>query len=126
MFFDWTGLLPGLFFWVRVSVLPQGAYVPDHLFMQYLGPDLPVVLATLVFATVIEVCSEGSSPIAFEVYNKTGALGNAFIFLLAGVATDYTEIGLLWTNIGRRTAIWLPIVTVPQIVLLAMLFNQIA
>lgn len=94
--------------------------------MQYLGPDLPVVLATLVFATVIEVCSEGSSPIAFEVYNKTGALGNAFIFLLAGVATDYTEIGLLWTNIGRRTAIWLPIVTVPQIVLLAMLFNQIA
>ena len=105
MFFDWTGLLPGLFFGVRVSVLPQGAYVPDHLFMQYLEPDLPGVLATLVFATVIEVCSEGSSPIAFEVYNKTGALGNAFIFLLAGVATDYTEIGLLWTNIGRRTAI---------------------
>ena len=25
--------------------------------MQYLGPDLPGVLATLVFATFIEVCS---------------------------------------------------------------------
>ncbi len=24
---------------------------------------------------------------------------------LAGVPTDYTEIGLLWSNIGRRTAI---------------------
>ena len=36
---------------------------------------------------------------------------------LAGVPTDYTEIGLLWSNIGRRTATWLPIITVPQIVL---------
>ena len=57
-----------------------------------------------MFATVLEVCSEGTSPIAFEIFNKTAALGNPFIFLMAGVATDYTEIGLLWTNIGRRTA----------------------
>ena len=34
---------------------------------------------------------------------------------LAGVPTDYTEIGLLWSNIGRRTAIWLPIITVPRL-----------
>ncbi len=36
---------------------------------------------------------------------------------LAGVPTDYTEIGLLWSNIRRRTAIWPPIITVPQMVL---------
>jgi uncharacterized membrane protein YraQ (UPF0718 family) len=78
---------------------------------------------TLLFATVIEVCSEGTSPIAFEIFNKVGVLGNPFIFLMAGVATDYTEIGLLWTNIGKRTAIWLPIVTVPQILLLGMILN---
>ena len=81
---------------------------------------------TVLFATVIEVCSEGTSPIAFEIFNKTAALGNPFIFLMAGVATDYTEIGLLWTNIGRRTAIWLPIVTVPQILVFAALLNQYA
>lgn len=47
-------------------------------------------------------------------------------FLMAGVATDYTEIGLLWTNIGKRTAMWLPVVTVPQILIFATLLNQFA
>jgi len=108
--------------WLLIGILAAaliGAYVPAHWFMQYLGPDTSGMLLTLLFATVIEVCSEGSSPIAFEIFNNTGALGNAFIFLMAGVATDYTEIGLLWANIGKRTAIWLPIVTVPQILILA-------
>ena len=93
--------------------------------MNYVGPDFTRILVTLLFATIIEVCSEGSSPIAFEIFAKTGALGNPFIFLMAGVATDYTEIGLLWSNIGKRTAIWLPVVTVPQILLLAAFFNQL-
>ena len=100
-----------------------GAYVPEHWFMRFLGPDFLGMLATLAFATVLEVCSEGTSPIAFELYRNLGVLGNPFIFLMAGVATDYTEIGLLWSNIGRRTAIWLPLVTVPQIMLLGYLLN---
>ena len=81
------------------------------------------MLVTLVFATVIEVCSEGSSPLAFEIYRQVDVLGNPFIFLMAGVATDYTEIGLLWTNIGRRTALWLPALAVPQILILGAVFN---
>ena len=114
--------------WILIGILAAaviGAYVPEHFFMAYLGPDMTGMLVTLLFATVLEVCSEGTSPIAFEIFNKTAALGNPFVFLMAGVATDYTEIGLLWTNIGRRTAIWLPIVTVPQILLLGMWFNQL-
>jgi len=114
--------------WILIGILAAaliGAYVPEHWFLQYVGPDFTGMLVTLLFATVIEVCSEGTSPIAFEIFAKTGALGNPFIFLMAGVATDYTEIGLLWSNIGKRTAIWLPAVTVPQILLLAYLFNQL-
>ena len=115
--------------WILIGILAAsliGAFVPDHWFMDYLGPDLTGMLITLAFATVLEVCSEGTSPIAFEIFNKTAALGNPFVFLMAGVATDYTEIGLLWTNIGRRTAIWLPVVTVPQILFLAYWFNQLS
>jgi uncharacterized membrane protein YraQ (UPF0718 family) len=115
--------------WILIGILAAaliGAYVPEHFFMAYLGPDMTGMLVTLLFATVLEVCSEGTSPIAFEIFNKTAALGNPFVFLMAGVATDYTEIGLLWTNIGRRTAIWLPVVTVPQILLLGMWFNQLS
>lgn len=99
------------------------AYVPAHAFMQYFGPDGLGLLLTLLFATVIEVCSEGSSPIAFEIYNKVQELGNPFVFLMAGVVTDYTEIGLLWSNIGKRAALWLPVLAVPQVMLIAYLFN---
>lgn len=114
--------------WILIGILAAaliGAFVPEHFFMEYLGPDFVGMLVTLLFATVLEVCSEGTSPIAFEIFNKTAALGNPFVFLMAGVATDYTEIGLLWSNIGKRTAIWLPVVTVPQILLLGMWFNSL-
>lgn len=99
------------------------AYVPTHLFMTYLGATLLGLFITLVLATVIEVCSEGSAPLAFEIFSQTGAFGNSFTFLMAGVVTDYTEIGLLWANIGKKTAIWLPIITVPQVLILGYLFN---
>jgi uncharacterized membrane protein YraQ (UPF0718 family)/YHS domain-containing protein len=99
------------------------AYIPGHLFMEYMGPGLLGLIVTLMFATIIEVCSEGSSPLAFEIYSKTGAFGNSFTFLMAGVATDYTEIGLIWHNIGKKAALWLPIITVPQIIILGYIFN---
>ena len=99
------------------------AYVPHDIFNEYFGASFAGLASTLAVATVIEVCSEGSSPIAFEVYNQVGALGNPFVFLMAGVVTDYTEIGLLWSNIGKRTAIWLPLITVPQVLVIGYLFN---
>ena len=99
------------------------AYIPNHIFVEYMGPSILGLLVTLFFATIIEVCSEGSSSLAFEIFNQTGAFGNSFTFLMAGVATDYTEIGLIWHNIGRKTALWLPIITVPQILILGIIFN---
>lgn len=102
-----------------------GAYVPTDFFHHYMGPTLLGLLVTLFVATIIEVCSEGSAPMAFEIFKQTGAFGNSFVFLMAGVITDYTEIGLLWHNVGKKTALWLPVITVPQVVLLGLLFNQI-
>lgn len=102
-----------------------GAYVPANIFHDYMGPTFLGLIVTLILATVIEVCSEGSAPMAFEIFRQTGALGNAFVFLMAGVVTDYTEIGLLWHNVGKRTAIWLPVITVPQVVVLGIIANHI-
>jgi len=112
--------------WLIIGVLMAaviGAYVPAHFFMTYLGASFLGLLLTLAFATIIEVCSEGSAPIAFEIYSKVGTLGNPFVFLMAGVVTDYTEIGLIWSNIGKKAAIWLPIITVPLVLLFGWLFN---
>ncbi|MFP4473649.1 MAG: permease [Candidatus Omnitrophota bacterium] len=102
-----------------------GAYIPTEVFYQYLGPSLLGMVLTLVLATVLEVCSEGTAPLAFEIYRQTGAVGNSLIFLTAGVATDYTEIGLIWHNIGRRAAILLPLITVPQIFVWGIVANHI-
>lgn len=114
--------------WIMIGMLLAAfarAYVPAHIFQDYFGPTVLGLFLTILVATIIEVCSEGSAPMAFELYRQTGAFGNVFAFLMAGVVTDYTEIGLLWTNIGRKTALWLPVITVPQVIVLAWIFNQI-
>lgn len=102
-----------------------GAYIPTHFFHRYMGPSVYGLLVTLLLATLIEICSEGSAPMAFELFRQTGALGNSFTFLMAGVITDYTELGLLWHNVGKRTAIWLPVITIPQVLLLAYIANKL-
>lgn len=112
--------------WIILGVLLAslaGAFIPVHFFHNYMGPTLLGLMVTLIVATLIEVCSEGSSPLAFEIYRQTGALGNSFVFLMAGVVTDYTEIGLLWSNLGRRVAFWMVLVSVPQVIVLGYLFN---
>ena len=112
--------------WVTFGVLLASlaqAYVPTHLFQSYLGPTFPGLVVTLGLATVLEVCSEGTAPLAFEIYRHTQALGNSFVFLMAGVATDYTEVGLIWTNLGKRTALWMIALCVPQILLLGWAYN---
>ena len=112
--------------WLIIGMLMAAfarAFIPHGLFIEYMGPTFVGLVVTLIFATIIEVCSEGSSPLAFEIFTQTGAFGNSFTFLMAGVATDYTEIGLIWHNIGKKAALWLPIITVPQILILAFIFN---
>ncbi len=111
-------MIIGMFFAAAASV-----FIPTSIFTSYLGPTLFGMFVVLVLAIIIEVCSEGSAPIAFEIFRQTGAFGNSFIFLMGGVVTDYTEIGLIWANIGRRAALWLPIITVPQVLVVAYLFN---
>lgn len=100
-----------------------GAYLPATLFQKWMAKDLTGMCVTLALATVIEICSEGSAPLAFEIYRQTHALGNTFLFLMAGVVTDYTEIGLLWSNVGKKTAFWLPAIAVPLTFLIGFLLN---
>lgn len=132
---DAEGILTGalkladtILWWILAGAIIAscvGAFVPSHWMQQYLGPGLSGLSLTLLGAAVLEVCSEGTAPLAFEIYRQTGAFGNAFVFLMAGVATDYTEIGLIWQTIGKRAAILLPLTAVPQILLLGFLANYI-
>ncbi len=114
--------------WILIGILLGGlvsTFVPQHIFHHYFGPTLLGLLVTLALATVLEVCSEGTSPLAFTIYRETGAFGNAFAFLMGGVVTDVTEIGLVWKNLGPKTALWMLAISLPQVVLLGWIFNKV-
>lgn len=100
------------------------AFVPADIFQDWFGPTLLGLGATVIAATIIEVCSEGSVPIAADLFNRAGAPGNAFTFLMAGVATDYTEVMVVKdTTRSWKLALFLPLITLPQVVLLGWIIN---
>ncbi len=97
---------------------------PDH-FNTFFGPDLLGLGATLLVATVLEVCSEGSTPIAADLLNRAQAPGNSFAFLMTGVATDYTEIMVMKsTTQSWKIALFIPLITVPQVIFIAWIINS--
>lgn len=95
-------------------------------FQTLFGPTLAGLGLTLVAAMVIEVCSEGSTPIAADILNRGQAPGNAFAFLMTGVATDYTEVmAIRETTKSWKPALFLPLFTLPQVILVGWLINQL-
>jgi hypothetical protein len=118
-------VLRWLFFGVVLAALIQ-ATVPTDIFATWFGATLAGLFATLIAATVIEVCSEGSVPIAADLMNRAAAPGNAFTFLMAGAATDYTEILVLREVTGRlKAALLLPLLTVPQVLVIGWALNSV-
>ena len=101
-----------------------GAVLDPSQFEQFFGPTFIGLIITVFVATVLEVCSEGSTPIAADILTRAKAPGNGFAFLRAGVATDYTEIMILKdTAKSWKLALFLPLITVPQVLLVAWPIN---
>lgn len=102
------------------------AFIPMANYETWFGPTIVGLFLTLVGATIIEVCSEGSLPIATDLLNRADAPGNAFTFLMAGASTDYTELMILrQTTRSLKLTFLLPLVTLPQIILISYFLNQV-
>lgn len=101
------------------------AFVPDDSFEYYFGPTVAGLFLTLLATTLLEVCSEGSSPIAADLLTRAHAPGNAFVFLMAGAATDYTEImSLKETTRSWKASLALPLISTPQVLLIGWLIHH--
>ncbi len=101
------------------------ALVPEDAFATWFGATFAGLWLTLLATTIIEVCSEGSTPIAADLMNRANAPGNAFTFLMAGVATDYTEVmSIRDTTHSWKIALFLPLITVPQVMVIGFILNQ--
>lgn len=102
------------------------ALVPVEHYTTWFGASMVGLWLTLLAATIIEVCSEGATPIAADLMNRAAAPGNSFTFLMAGVATDYTELmSIRDTTRSWALALSLPLISVPQIVVIGFLLNQL-
>ncbi|MEL6746931.1 MAG: permease [Pseudomonadota bacterium] len=103
------------------------ALVPVDQFSAWFGPTMVGVFFTVLAATIIEVCSEGSAPLAADLVTRADAPGNGFTFLMAGAATDYTEVMSLQQTTGHWSlALLLPAIAVPQTILIGILLNALA
>ncbi len=113
--------------WVLLGLV-MGAAIravfPQEVFAQTFGPSAQGLGLTMLATSIIEVCSEGSIPIAADLLSRANAPGNAFAFLMAGVATDVTELLVLKDITGRwKTALLLPALTVPWVLLIGWYLN---
>ncbi|MCF7733467.1 MAG: permease [Akkermansiaceae bacterium] len=114
--------------WILFGFVLTGlirALVPMDVFQHAFGPTLAGMGLTLLFTTLLEVCSEGSSPVAADLLTRAHAPGNAFVFLMAGAATDYTEVlSLRETTRSWKSALALPLLTTPQVLVIAWLIQM--
>jgi uncharacterized membrane protein YraQ (UPF0718 family) len=114
-----------LFFGIVLATAIR-AFVPMDTYQTLFGPTVAGLFLTLLAATIIEVCSEGSTPIAADILTRAAAPGNGFTFLMAGVATDYTEVMVIKdTTKSWKIALFLPLLTVPQVLLIGYFLNQV-
>ncbi|MCY0964635.1 permease [Parathalassolituus penaei] len=115
--------------WVFLGVVMVAlvrAFVSTEDFGVWFGASISGLFLTLLATTLIEVCSEGSSPIAADLVTRAAAPGNAFVFLMAGAATDYTEVMALKETTGSwKISLFLPLVTVPQVLFLGWIMNSV-
>lgn len=95
-------ILIGLFLaaFVRTFIAPE-------TIVGYLGEErgLTSLFIALPFAVVIETCSEGFAIVGGQLYAMGASLAVIFIMLMVGVATDLTEILVIWRKIGRKSAL---------------------
>lgn len=76
--------------------------VPDDFFTQYLTNSWLSMLVILLASIPMYVCATGSVPIAAALMLKGLSPGAAFVFLMAGPATNAGTIAVIGKSIGKK------------------------
>jgi len=97
--------------------------IPDGFFLEYGGSGPLGVLLMNFIAIPFYICATGSIPIAVALIIKGISPGAAFVFLMAGPATNAATITLLSATLGKKiTAIYIGTISIGAIVA-GLLFN---
>jgi len=94
--------------WIAIGLIGAGitkALIPMEVIKNLLGYSLYSVPLALGIGAIIEITVEASVPIVCSIYSLGASPGVCFTMLMAGVITDITEMGTVWTICGKKTAI---------------------
>ncbi|MDD3245260.1 MAG: SO_0444 family Cu/Zn efflux transporter [Methanosarcina sp.] len=93
--------------WMLIGILLAGIIsyaVPETLIQEYLGGGLGSMLVMLVVGIPLYICATASTPLAASLVAKGMSPGTAFVFLLAGPATNAATITMVVRFLGKRSA----------------------
>jgi len=94
--------------WIVIGILIGGlitALVPEEFFHKFVGSPVLAYGLILLVSVPIYVCATGSIPVAMALIMKGLSPGAAFVFLMAGPATNTASLAILWKTIGRRATL---------------------
>ncbi|TQD26742.1 SO_0444 family Cu/Zn efflux transporter [Methanolobus vulcani] len=105
--YSFVELLGDISGWLMVGILIAGiiSYViPDELIGDYLGGGVFSMILMLVIGIPLYICATASTPLAAALVSKGMSPGTAFVFLLAGPATNAATITMVTRFLGKRSA----------------------
>jgi len=91
--------------WILIGMIITGflsALLPQGFFEEYLGSGLFSMIVMVLIGIPLYMCATSSTPIAAAFIAKGLNPGAAFVFLLAGPATNASTITVLLKQFGRR------------------------
>lgn len=93
--------------WLIIGLLIAAAitvFVPDGFFTTFARYPLLSMIAVVIVAVPMYVCSTGSIPIALSLMLKGLSPGAAFVLLMAGPAANFASIIIVGKALGKRAA----------------------
>ncbi len=94
--------------WMLIGILLAGIIsyaIPENLIHDYLGGGLSSMLVMLLVGIPLYICATASTPLAASLIAKGMSPGTAFVFLLAGPATNAATITMVARFLGKRSAV---------------------
>lgn len=93
--------------WLIIGLVIAAAitvFIPDGFFTFFADYPLLSMIAVVIVAVPMYVCSTGSIPIALSLMLKGLSPGAAFVLLMAGPAANFASIIIVSKSLGKKTA----------------------
>ncbi len=94
-------LLAGILIAAAISLMVPGNWFASMA----IGTGFIGMLVMMLFGIPLYVCATASVPIAAVLIEKGVSPGAAFVFLMTGPATNAAAIAIVWSIIGKRSAL---------------------